>query len=225
MIFTSSSQNFPSIEIRNNPLVKVTESKFLGVIIDNRLSFKAHVNKLCKKVSSAIGAIKRVRFFIPKSIIKTLYFSLVPPHLLYGICVWGSSGVGNINRISGLQKRAFRLFPDHEDSEFFIRNRILNFEKMFAFCVSLKFHKYLNSTANPEIKSFIEELRPQHGHQTRFVVQGNINLPYCHSSKFQQSFIFESIGIWNKIPSEVRGINSANIFKNRLKKYLILNRL
>ena len=49
MNFTSSSQNFPSIEIRKSPLVKVTESKFLGVIFDNRVSFKAHANELCKK--------------------------------------------------------------------------------------------------------------------------------------------------------------------------------
>ena len=96
---------------------------------------------------------------------------------------------------------------------------------MFTFCVSFKFHKYLNSTAHPEIKSFIEELRPQHGHQIRFVVQDNINLPNCQSSNFQHSFIFETIGFWNKIPFAIRSINSANIFKKSLKKYLILNLL
>ena len=78
---------------------------------------------------------------MPKSIIKTLCFSLVHPNLLYGICVWGSSGAGIVNRILTLQKRALKLFPDHEDGEFFTGNRILSFEKMFAFCVSLKFHK------------------------------------------------------------------------------------
>ena len=126
---------------------------------------------------------------------------------------------------TALHLRIDEDYPDHEDNEFFIRNRILRFEKMFAFCVYPKFHKYLNSTTNPEIKSFVEELRPQNGHHTRFVEQGNINLSNCHIKNSQQSFIFESIGILNKIPSEIRSINSANIFKNRLKKYLILIRL
>ena len=72
MNFTNSPQHYLSIEIRNIPLIKVTASKFLGVIIDSPLSFKAHVYKLCKRVSSAIGALKRVRFFIHKSIVKTL---------------------------------------------------------------------------------------------------------------------------------------------------------
>ena len=119
MIHTSSPQNFPSIEIRNNPLVKVTESKFLGVINDNRLSFKAHASKMCKKVSSAIGAIKRVSFFIPKSIIRTLYFSLLHPLLLDGICIWGSSGAGNIKRIKRLQKK--------EPLHYFLIMKIVNF--------------------------------------------------------------------------------------------------
>ena len=52
-------------------------------------------------------------------------------------------------------------------------NRKLNFEKVFACCVSLKFHKFLNSTPYQEIKSLIEELSPQHGYYTRFVVQEN----------------------------------------------------
>ena len=108
MIFTSSSQHFPSIVIRNNPLVKVTESKFLRVIIDNRLNSNAHVDKLCIKVSSAAGAVNRVRFFIPKSMNKTLYFSLVHPYLLYGICVRGSSGAGNVNRIKTLQEKVLK---------------------------------------------------------------------------------------------------------------------
>ena len=102
MIYMNSPQNLPSIETLNNPSVKVTESEILGVIIEYRLSFKAHVNKLYKKVSSAFGANRRLRFFIPTSIVETLYFSIVHPYLLYGICAWGFSGAGNVNRIEML---------------------------------------------------------------------------------------------------------------------------
>ena len=77
------------------------------------------------------------------------------PCLLYGICVWGSSGTGNVDRLKMLQKSTSVLSPNHEDSElFFIRNRILGCVKMFVFRVSLKFHKYFHSTVNPEKKTF-----------------------------------------------------------------------
>ena len=98
---------------------------------------------------------------------------------------------------------------------------ILSCEKMFAICVSLKFHKYLNSTANPEIKCFIKEMRAQHKNHTRIVVQRDINLPNCHRSIFQQTFIFESIGFWIEITSEIRSINSGKNFKARLRKFLL----
>ena len=135
-----------------------------------------------------------------KTIIKTLYFPFAHRYLLYGICILISSGAGNVNRIKTMQNKVFTLFfPNHEDSDFFFRrNRIFWIEKMFAFYVSLKFHKYLNSTANLVVKFFLEELIPRHGHQTHFVVQGNITLLNRHSSELQHSFIFGPLGIWNK---------------------------
>ena len=54
--------------------------------------------------------------------------------------------------------------------------------------MSLKFYKSSNSKTNPDIKYFVDELRPQHGHYTRFVVQDNLTLPISHSNKYQHLY-------------------------------------
>ena len=223
MLFTRSNLATQNISMRNVSLERVDQTKFLGVIVDKNLSFKGHVDTLCKKLSSAIGAIKRVRFFLPDSVVKILYFSLVYPRLLYGICVWGSSGVGNFNRVNSLQRKAFLLFYSISNNTFLKTNGLLTFESIFSYNVAIKFHKYLSFSDFPELASAIERLRPLHHHQTRFTTQGNFNLPRCRSSKFQHSFIFRSIGIWNKIPLFIKSIHSKEKFKNHLKEYFLNN--
>ena len=84
-----------------------------------------------KKLSSAIGAIKRVRFFLPDSFVEFLYFSPVHPRLLYGICVWGSQGAGNFNRVNILQRKAILLFYSNSNNNFLKTNGPLTFESIF----------------------------------------------------------------------------------------------
>ena len=50
------------------PITQVTSTKSLGVHIDQTLSWNVHVENLCKKIASGIGALKRVRPFVPKAI-------------------------------------------------------------------------------------------------------------------------------------------------------------
>ena len=151
MLFTRSNLATQNISMRNVSLERVDQTKLLGVIVDKNLSFKGHVDTLCKKLSSAIGAIKRVRFFLPDSVVKILYFSLVHPRLLYGICVWGSSGVGNFNRVNSLQRKAFLLFYSNSNNNFLKTNGLLTFESIFSYNVAIKFHKYLSFSDFPEL--------------------------------------------------------------------------
>ena len=48
----------------------------LGVIIDNKLSWIPHINKLHKKLKSASGLLKRISSIIPKEYYKSLYYAL-----------------------------------------------------------------------------------------------------------------------------------------------------
>ena len=73
--------------------------KYLGVLIDSTLRWKPHTDNLSKKIARAMGIMYKVRPFVNSRIMLNLYYSLVYPHLLYGIEVWGSSFEYNLNRI------------------------------------------------------------------------------------------------------------------------------
>ena len=82
--------------------------RYLGILIDSNLSWKFHIDYVCQKVSKTIGIIK-LRHFVPRHVLLTLYRSLILPYISYGICAWGHTAETHLHRLLVLQKRALRL--------------------------------------------------------------------------------------------------------------------
>ena len=104
MLF-SYRKNFSlhSITFGNN-IISVTNSiKFLVIEIDINLNFRNHINNVSKKVSRVIGLLYRLNKFLPVEILRTFNFTLVMPHMMYGIEVWYGAPQYTHNRISILQ--------------------------------------------------------------------------------------------------------------------------
>jgi hypothetical protein len=93
-----------NICINNIQLERVTEFNFLGITLDETLSWKPHINKVCNKIAKSIGVIKRLNRCLPVPTLVTLYNSLILPHINYGLLAWGH----NSDRVFKLQKRAVR---------------------------------------------------------------------------------------------------------------------
>jgi len=60
-----------------------------GSFIDDRLNFKYHIKIIANKISSSIGILSNLRCLFPASTL--LYYSLINPHLLFGLAVWRST--------------------------------------------------------------------------------------------------------------------------------------
>ena len=69
---------------------KEKSTKFLGIQIDESLSWKNHLAYINNKISHALFGIKQVKNILPIDCLKTLYFTLIQPHLTYGILAWGN---------------------------------------------------------------------------------------------------------------------------------------
>ena len=116
-----SKTNFVIFAARNKPLRNVTilinreaiqqtdHVKYLGVMIDSQLSFKQHIENIVKKVSRITGLMYRIRGCVDNNTLYMIYYSLIYPHLLYGIPIWGNADNIHINPLLVLQKKAVRL--------------------------------------------------------------------------------------------------------------------
>jgi hypothetical protein len=61
----------------NNHIPNIASTKFLGLIIDETLSFKNHIDQLMSKISSAFCAVRIVRAFMSQETLRMIYFSYI----------------------------------------------------------------------------------------------------------------------------------------------------
>ena len=98
-----------NITINNKPVKKVNETQTLGMTIDQHLTWGRHVEEISKKISSAIGALKRIRPTITIGVANKIYKAIIQPHIDYCSTVWDGLGVTLLDKIQKLQNRASRI--------------------------------------------------------------------------------------------------------------------
>ena len=82
---------FPELFIDGITLERETVTKFLGVIIDENVTWKAHINTISTKISKSIGILYRARLIIPRKQLNQLYFSFVHSYLNCANIAWFST--------------------------------------------------------------------------------------------------------------------------------------
>ena len=98
-----------NVSIAGSSVVKVNYVKYLGVIIDDSLSWGPHVEYVKKTVSSNLGMLNRIRNCVPQSSLHSLFVCLVTPYLDYCCTVWGGRYIYHDNILNKCLKRAARI--------------------------------------------------------------------------------------------------------------------
>ena len=110
MLFTTRSVP-DDIRVMNGELTleRRLSGKFLGVTLDDKLTFKEHINATKAKVSKLVGLLYRLKNMFPLEVLHTLYYSLIYPHLTYCILAGGSANPTFTYPLIMLQKRICRI--------------------------------------------------------------------------------------------------------------------
>ena len=145
-----------NLVINNKPIDLVSQFSFLGIVLDDKLSWDNHVTMVRNKLSKLNGIFYRLKYVYPKHILLTLYNSLFVPHINYGSLVWGNK----IACIEKIQKKTIRTIT-HSDyiahTEPLLKElHLLNVKDMF----SLKILKFLRKLSHNELPTYFEVYRP-----------------------------------------------------------------
>ena len=79
------------IHISNNVIHRSMNTKFLGVIIDSKLNWAAHILYIKIKNSKSIDIIFKIRNFLDKHSLRNMYFTFIYPYLIYCVEIWGNT--------------------------------------------------------------------------------------------------------------------------------------
>ena len=122
--------------INEQPILRVSETMFLGVLLDDNLTWKSHISLTANKLSKSIGIIHKSRFFLSTHSLRTLYNSMILPYLYYCNLAWAGTYKSNLQRIVTLQKRALRIVSNS--------TYIVHTGPIFKELKLLKFHECMN---------------------------------------------------------------------------------
>ena len=109
MVFHPYQKDISSLNaelfINGEHVERVNNFNFLGILIDEHLNWKAHKEMVANKIYTYCGVLNRIKNVLPLHILRTVYHSMIYPHINYGLLVWGYE----CNRITKIQKRAIRV--------------------------------------------------------------------------------------------------------------------
>ena len=97
------------ISIDGHRIEEVKQTKFLGVIIDNKLNWQAHCQYICVKMSKGIAIVIKAWTVFNKTTLLSFYNSLILPYVSYCIHVWGKAYDTHLKHVMVLQNKAVRV--------------------------------------------------------------------------------------------------------------------
>ena len=214
-----------NITLSNISLERVTFTKFLGVIIDEKLSFTRHISYIKNKISKAMGIIIKARKYLNKKSLVNLYHSFVFPYLTYCIEIWGNASDIHLDALIKIQKKIVRIisnsaFLAHTD-ELFKELNILPVHKLKLQRICLQMFKYNNNTLPESISELFVPYTAIHTYNTRN--KHNIRPKQSNRAYMYKNFSFIGVHIWNDIQKHRNVSVSYSAFKQLTRTYYLYN--
>ena len=207
-----------NVKIRNISLSKVDHISFLGVVIDDKLTWKPHLQHLLNKVSRITGILYKIRNNLTIECLKLFYLSIVYPHFIYCSAIWGGAFKTLLEGLFLAQKKIIRVMYfknkyDHTNPLFF-ENNLLKIPDIITFQTCIFVFKSLYVHPNNTTYQLLS-----HNANTRRPL--DLRHPFCRTIHAQNSVNVRGVREWNSLPQHIKSLTSANLFKNKLKHSLL----
>ena len=221
--------------VGNIPIERKTVARFLGVLVDEKLSWTNHINAVKSKMARYIGTLYKLRNILPVKARVQTFNSLVQSHINYCSLVWGSAGKTKIESLFTTQKKAIRaimtgqvnyfykegICPSHTKSTFTDHN-ILTVHNVIAKNMLIFMNKIFNfpHMLPLSVANTISADSPSPSNSISY--RSNWYIKY-NSVPYNMSTFFKGPLLYKNIMSDAREVNNTNTntFKSGIKSYLM----
>ena len=222
-----------NIQIRKNDgtihsLDRQDHIKYLGIIIDDSISWKYHISYICSKISRNIGIISQLRHYLSVKQVRQIYFNLIYPFISYAILAWGSTYNSHLQKVQIKQNHVATLifFATTHGKDVKSAHSLLNLLDILTvhnvYCLhALKFTHLWHKGFLPNIFCDIFQYASSiHSYNTRYATQQNLYKPRIRTNTGKQMISFVAIDLWKKIPQHFKDLN-AIAFSKQIERYLL----
>lgn len=204
--------------LHNQAIREVTHTKYLGVIIDSKLSWSQHIKEISNKANRVKGFLQRNLQNCPPSVKANCYKSLIKPILEYACVVWAPYTDKDISLIESVQRRAARFVFNNYSSYSSVSEMIqrLNWKplahcrnQLKAITIFKIIHNFIDIPADIHLIP-VSSGHYTRGHQMRF------QQPMTRINSYLHSFFPSSIKIWNSLSDDIISCTTLEQFKQKL---------
>jgi hypothetical protein len=230
IIFHSPQKTVENIKIKINgkKLLPSKYIKYLGVYLDENLTWYYQLNQLKKKLTRANSMLSLIRYYVPIQTLRLIYYSLFSSHLSYCCIVWGQKSNFLFNRIASLQRASIRIMtfsPMRSD----IQNKFSEL-KILKLCDLVKFYNclfvfdFLQNKLPHSFLNFFIKTTDIHNYCTRNSKNSKLYSTFFTTNKYGKFSIKQQcITQWNQCIPEL--IKNSKIKYPLILNYLLLNRV
>jgi hypothetical protein len=229
MIFKKPKQKFdknlfPDLKVENKIISHVTSCKYLGVTLDEDLSFIIHIDNILNKIRKLCGAFYKLRYKLPNKCLKNLYFALVHSHLIYCLEMYGGASQTRLEPLCKVNNKILRILQNKPLMSN-VQNLYSAYNTLPIFAIrKLKIlclvHKFIHHVRELPIvyQNYFKLNNEVHSHDTR--LKKGLHMDLANSSYGLKSIRIQGCQLWNDLPNSIRNIQSNSVFKKRIKLIL-----
>jgi len=224
-----SKQNVPNctldITVNECKTKQVNVLNYLGLEIDEALTWNVYVTKLCRKLSFKISKLARLGKVLHKSILLKIYNSTIQTCIDYAISVWGSTSQYNLDKVQRLQNHCARIIEKNFDyvnvrgldlvkhlGWMTVRERFYYFQVLLIFkCIHGLAPNYLT---NNVIFDFEVSERTTRRHDM------NLYLSVPDNEFHKKMLFYNGAKEWNQLPTHLKDCCDISKFKRMLKSHI-----
>ena len=212
------------ILINGQKLERVEHTKFLGVIVDSKLTFSNHIQYISLKILKGLGIMCKLRNILPSSVLLTLYYTLIYPYLTYCTIIWGCANMTALHKLVILQKRAIRIITRSPyrtaSNPLFLRLRLLKVYDIYNLQLAIFMYKYLCFLL-PKSCGMYFTLNSAPSYITRS--NNDFVVPTFRTTIRERSISVAGPRFWDALPRSARNCTCFNTLKREIRSFLFLS--
>lgn len=190
------------LKVNDKEIEKVGTISYLGVMLDDALHWKPHLQTLGKKLSSVCFTLTKARQHFETDILRTIYFSLFQSQITYCIECWGFTYHTSIKHIICLQKRALRIInhapPRTPSRPLFSKTAIMPVLTLRDYRIALLVNKIICNNF-----PFPRTIFQTPSTSSRSASEGKFLIPLSHNTYGQRRLKYAGVKVWNDLPPSV----------------------
>jgi len=190
----------PNLCINNYEIKREVSFKFLGVLLDENVTWRCQIKYIEGKISRKIGMLYRAKPFLNLSCLKLLYFSFIHSYLNYASIAWCSTNKNKLKKLFNMQKHAIRIISNKSrytpSRPLFINLNILNIYQINIYHLLIFMFK-INKSIIPKIFNPLFKIK-ENKYLTRYSKNRYIQ-PKSYYAATDFSISIRGLKAWNKI--------------------------